>query len=434
MGINAREYLEPIGDAAAGTGKPLSQAVEAFADAMTGEFERLKEFGVITSREGARVMFEYVANGRRIRRRANAENRDELQRTLASIWAQQHGGGMLRQSRTWDSMVSNLQDRWSRFATAVMSNGVFDWMKSRLDRLNQTTGRMAADGSMQTWAQATADNILRVFNATERLLLGYDRMLNADTASEMGGLATERVPGLFERLQQIGSTVANAFGRVRGAVEGVVGPLQDVDIVLGAIGAWLAGPLVPALFNLSKAFIALGAAFAATPIGRITLAVTALAAAGVWLYQNWDGVLEYLRAQWEALPGPIQGAIAIITAPIRGLIEVVDLLADAWDRATAAFGRYRAQPTPNDAAPPGSPERQRRSRGRWVPEGPSLDDLPGLMDGGASPSSFGGAGGRVDTGGVLRIRIEDGRVVANGRMNDPRQRLDVDQGVLVGSA
>ena len=42
-------------------------------------------------------------------------------------------------------------------------------------------------------------------------------------------------------------------------------------------------------------------------------------------------------------------------------------------------------------------------------------------------------GDRVDLGGTLRVRIEDGRVTATGRMNDPRARLDVNQGVAAGA-
>lgn len=36
--------LTNLGDIAASQGKPISQAVEAYNDAITGEFERLKEF------------------------------------------------------------------------------------------------------------------------------------------------------------------------------------------------------------------------------------------------------------------------------------------------------------------------------------------------------------------------------------------------------
>ena len=46
-GMNPTDgLLRDLGDASAAMGKPLMQAVEAIADAVTGENERLKEFGV----------------------------------------------------------------------------------------------------------------------------------------------------------------------------------------------------------------------------------------------------------------------------------------------------------------------------------------------------------------------------------------------------
>ena len=45
-GIDPKLVLKELGDMSASMGKPLDQAVEAFADAKTGELERLKEFGI----------------------------------------------------------------------------------------------------------------------------------------------------------------------------------------------------------------------------------------------------------------------------------------------------------------------------------------------------------------------------------------------------
>lgn len=45
-GIDPKKVMTYLGDLASGMGKPLDQAVEAFADAMTGELERFKELGI----------------------------------------------------------------------------------------------------------------------------------------------------------------------------------------------------------------------------------------------------------------------------------------------------------------------------------------------------------------------------------------------------
>jgi len=51
--------LTSLGDIAASQAKPISQIVEAYNDAITGEFERLKEFGIKARQEGDNVTFTF---------------------------------------------------------------------------------------------------------------------------------------------------------------------------------------------------------------------------------------------------------------------------------------------------------------------------------------------------------------------------------------
>ena len=57
--IPTREELIKIGDVASSQGKSLDQYIEAVLDAMTGEFERLKEFGIKASKENDKVKFSF---------------------------------------------------------------------------------------------------------------------------------------------------------------------------------------------------------------------------------------------------------------------------------------------------------------------------------------------------------------------------------------
>lgn len=51
--------MRSLGDLAASTGKSFDQLAEAILDAQTGEFERLKEFGIIARSEGDKVKFTF---------------------------------------------------------------------------------------------------------------------------------------------------------------------------------------------------------------------------------------------------------------------------------------------------------------------------------------------------------------------------------------
>jgi phage-related minor tail protein len=60
MGLDpSKEAMTSYGDTASAMGKDLNDMVEAVADAATGEFERLKEFGIRSSSEGDRVKFTF---------------------------------------------------------------------------------------------------------------------------------------------------------------------------------------------------------------------------------------------------------------------------------------------------------------------------------------------------------------------------------------
>lgn len=57
--IPTRAEMMKLGDLASSTGKGFDQLAEAIIDAQTGEFERLKEFGIRTSKEGEKVTFTF---------------------------------------------------------------------------------------------------------------------------------------------------------------------------------------------------------------------------------------------------------------------------------------------------------------------------------------------------------------------------------------
>lgn len=144
--------LLALGDAASGMSKPISQAVEAMADAMTGEFERLKEFGIRASKEGDRVTFTWRQNGKDMRREA-AMTGGAIEQALTGIFSERFGGGMARQARTLFGILSNIKDLWSKFLLMVADAGIFDKVKDRLDQLRARIDAMAKNGQLQKWAE-----------------------------------------------------------------------------------------------------------------------------------------------------------------------------------------------------------------------------------------------------------------------------------------
>ncbi len=143
--------LKSLGNAASGMNKDIMQAVEMLADAQTGEFERLKEFGIRAKVNGSAVAFSYMQSGKEVTRTAKNNARD-IQKSILGIFDAKFGGMMDRQSRTLKGTWSNIKDMFSGFQLDVADAGIFDLIKSKADGLLSTAQQFAKDGTLKSWA------------------------------------------------------------------------------------------------------------------------------------------------------------------------------------------------------------------------------------------------------------------------------------------
>lgn len=395
-----RGSLQAAGDAASVMGTRFEESVVAMSAALRGEMDPLERFGVFARTEGENIVLNWDAHGRRMVAVVERNNRAMLAQMIQTAWEQKFGGGMDRLSQSWDGMMSNLADAWSRFQQMIMNSGVFDWLRDRLERLLRQIDRLASDGTLQQWADRIAAAVIRVFEALERLLTDGD---------------------LLGRLGRAMGVVGDAFDRVHAVLSPIIGPFGALEAALAAVALVLAGPLIAALASLTAAFVSLGIALATTPIGLAAAGLAAIAAAGVAIYQNWDGIAEWFGRQMDAIGAAVQP----VADAIGGLLSLRERLSGTSPTGPvndpAAQARRRANQRAGGA---------QRIEG-WDDDGPAIGDLPQLMRVPSGPAAP--PGDRVDLGGTLRVRIEDGRVTATGRMNDPRARLDVNQGIAAGA-
>lgn len=156
--------MTAIGDTAAAMGKPLMQAVEAWADAATGEFERMKEFGMRAKQQGDQVTFFWTENGKELSKTVK-KNATEITKFLNETMARRFGGAMLRQSKTWAGMMSNLGDAWIDFQRKIGEAGFFDTVKNRLADLLDTVNRWFDDGTVDKVAKSLSRSFIAVADA-----------------------------------------------------------------------------------------------------------------------------------------------------------------------------------------------------------------------------------------------------------------------------
>ncbi len=112
----SREAIISYGNVAAAMGKQLDQLIEAVADAATGEFERLKEFGIKSKSEGENVTFTFQGVETTVRKSSTA-----IQGYLLDLGNTTFAGALERKSDNLSTAFGNLGDATDRFTRKLAS-------------------------------------------------------------------------------------------------------------------------------------------------------------------------------------------------------------------------------------------------------------------------------------------------------------------------
>jgi len=241
--------LQTLGDTSAAMGKDVMDAVEAIADAITGENERLKEFNIRASKSGGEITYAYTNKaGKQKTAVVDGSDRAAIEATLKTIWNEKFAGAMRERSRTWIGMTSNMSDHWNKFALLVMNNGLFDWMKGKLGGLLDKIDQMAADGSLDIVAKQWGANI----------------------------------QAFASDVWDAGSTI---FTTTKNIIE-TFGGIENAIYILAGLSL---APLISSVLALG---VALG------PIGWTLAGISALVTGITYAFKNWDKISEYLREKF----------------------------------------------------------------------------------------------------------------------------------------
>lgn len=113
--VPTSKEMTKLGDIASSTGKTFDQLAEALLDAQTGEFERLKEFGIKAKKSGDVVSFSFKGVSTQVKN-TNEDIRDYI---LSLGEMEGVSGSMAAISDTLGGKISNLGDAWSQFMLAI---------------------------------------------------------------------------------------------------------------------------------------------------------------------------------------------------------------------------------------------------------------------------------------------------------------------------
>lgn len=153
LGLEPSERaLMSYGNTAAAMGKDMSQMIEAVADATTGEFERLKEFGIKASSEGERVKFTFQGITTEI-----GKNAAEIEQYLMALGENEFAGAMQNRMDSLDGAIAGLGDSWDALWLTISQQGIGDLIADAVNMasaaLEELTA-MIASGEMEGYLDA----------------------------------------------------------------------------------------------------------------------------------------------------------------------------------------------------------------------------------------------------------------------------------------
>jgi len=222
LGLQATEgALMSFGNTAAAMGKPLNQMIEAVADAATGEFERLKEFGIKSSKQGENVKFVFGGVATTVK-----NNAGDIQKYLENLGNTKFGGAMARQMDTIKGAMSNVEDAVFQAFAAIGDGQLGDSFKEMLKSI--AAGVSAATpllSSMGSVIGSIVGAVGSVLNSLGNLWLSLHGGASSGSSILTGLTVTFNL--VAQGVEVFGNVVAAVFGAFSGIVSGVLGLFGD---------------------------------------------------------------------------------------------------------------------------------------------------------------------------------------------------------------
>lgn len=270
LGLDPSERsLKSFGNTSASMGKSLQQMIEAVADASTGEFERLKEFGIKSKQQGDKVMFTFQGVTTAVKKDAKS-----IQNYLIDIGETKFAGAMEEQMGRLPGVVSNFSDSLQSFFRKMGTAGFTKGM-------------------------------IKLINA-----LGLGTKGSDDLAASLGELIGKGLEKLAQWVTKIKESLGAFVDKVGGLENAFRLVTTAAMVFLGVMALSKVAGLVSAFLQLVSAVRAVGIAglFADAAIGLIPgLIVAAAVAIGVAAY--------YMIAHWEEVKAAFAGAVDKVVKP-----------------------------------------------------------------------------------------------------------------------
>ena len=241
------DEMTKLGDLASSQGKSFDQLVEALMDAQTGEFERMKEFGIKASKSGDTVKLTFKGVTKEVK------NNEQAIKDAVIAYGAMTGvaGSMEVVSKTLGGQISNLKDQWNNFLVAVggYGSGIF----------------IEALGGAMVVIQFLQEHLPQIAHWFDLLWQNIYPAVSA--IKEFFKVAFEGVFGISstsDALSMFGDIMSSVLVAVNIFTTGLINFLEFLK------------PVAPYLLDAAIAWGILNAVIAISPIGWIVIGIVAL--------------------------------------------------------------------------------------------------------------------------------------------------------------
>lgn len=161
LGLTPSEKaLRSYGNTAIAMGKSLSQMIEAIADATTGEFERLKEFGIKARTQGEQVTFTFQGISTTV-----GKNAAEIESYLRAIGDVQFAGAIEAKANTLLTAIAKMKDAFSNLVKTLGDSGLTEVLTNIVNGIRYLVEKLTASiEPIKFWSQTLINEVTKFGN------------------------------------------------------------------------------------------------------------------------------------------------------------------------------------------------------------------------------------------------------------------------------
>jgi hypothetical protein len=317
MGLDpSNNALNAYGNTASAMGKSLNDMIEAVADAATGEFERLKEFGIRASSQGKFVTFTFQGVSTKVRKTSA-----DIEKYLIGIGNTKFAGGIEDQSKSIYGQLSTLKDTLTMIASTIG--------KLMLPKINELFARIKpVIESIGAWVQRNpklTEQIIKVTAGAMALSFAV-----SGVGFAFGGLM---------KVVSVTSAIMAGFGKV---ITFLAAPKMRLLRLL-VRARQLFNLLSLAVINVGKAFAIAGKFLWKNPI---ILIIGVIAGAAYLIWKNWDWIKKnvfdpiapYFKKVWDTIRTIFMAAVKFVGAIFLNFTPL-GLVIKHWNKLSPYFNK-----------------------------------------------------------------------------------------------